>query len=158
MAKKALISVGVLVLCLFSYVCGWESHSAYVRQQLLAALQEASGGIRAPAAPGKPPLPNSAEPAGPALRIKDVSGKVTEANDVWSKFAWRLKVGNDGDESASFTALIQFVDKDGYIVDEDRQYDMVVAAHEERTFSGFKLIDASVAGNVKSVSAKIQNR
>lgn len=85
--------------------------------------------------------------------VSSVDTKITEQNSVWWKFAWKATIKNNTDNSISTGVLVKFLDKDGFVVDEDREYGVVVPANSEKTISEFALIDVSVAGNVKTVQA-----
>ncbi len=90
--------------------------------------------------------------------IVSISAKVTEKNSVWWKNSWILVIRNDSSSNLSFDATIEFLDADGFIVDDDREYDLRVDAGEQETFTGYALIDASVAPNVEQVHAEVQQR
>ena len=88
--------------------------------------------------------------------IISIDAKVTEKNDIWWKNAWILVIKNDSPSNLSFDATIEFLDADGFVVDDDRVYDLQVNAGEQETFTGYALVDASVAPNVKQVHAKVR--
>ena len=67
------------------------------------------------------------------LQAVSIATKVTEQNDAYQKFAWVLKVKNSADSGRSFTAKIQWLDADGFIVDDDIAYDLIIGADEEKT-------------------------
>ena len=85
---------------------------------------------------------------------------LTEKNDVWWKYSWILKIQNDSDEALSFDATIEFLDEDGFIIDDDSEYNLIVEPGTVGSFAGYDLIDADVAPNIKKVNAKVrqQNR
>lgn len=154
MRKSAAVAaiIGALII---GYVVGWEAHVQYVREQITSAFQHAF------------PASASAEAAQPSgsfrtpvvdLKILDISTRVTESNDVWSKFAWQLTVQNNGDAAASFDAVVDFLDKDGFVIDEDNANDLGLQPHQKDTFTGFKLIEASSVSRVSKVSAKIKSQ
>ena len=86
--------------------------------------------------------------------IVDVDAKVTESNSSWSKFAWKLTIKNKASHPQAFDATIEFQDKDGFVVDDDNEYGLVVPANAEKTFTGYDLVDAAIAGNVSKIAAK----
>lgn len=57
-----------------------------------------------------------------------------------------------------FDAIIEFQDEDRFVVDDDTEYQLYIPAGEQKTFTGYQLIDASVAGNVAKVSVKVRYR
>jgi hypothetical protein len=117
-----------------------------------------------PAAPSGPPSVGTAmqtpQPAGSQseLKIVSIDSRVTESNESWSKYAWKLIVQNSGARDEAVDATIEFQDRDGFIIDSDNAYNLVIKAGEQQTFTGYALIRAAVAGNVASVAAKIRRR
>ncbi len=95
------------------------------------------------------------EMPGPAVTIVDINTRVTESNSTWSKFAWVLTVRNDSATPTTLTATIEFLDKDGFVVDDDIERGLVLPALGEKTFRGYDLVDAAVAGSIDQVSAKV---
>lgn len=91
-----------------------------------------------------------------AMELVDISTRVTESNSVWSKFAWNLTLKNNTDRDRAVTAEIKWVDKDGFVVDTDYEYSLVVPANSEKTFNDYQLIDASVASNVEGIEAEVK--
>ncbi len=104
-------------------------------------------------APETSPTP-AAAPSKKALEITDIDARVTESNSTWSKFAWKLTVRNRSDSPQRLDATIEFQDKDGFVVDDDRERGLVVPANDEATFTGYTLVDADVAGTVSRTVAK----
>jgi hypothetical protein len=97
-------------------------------------------------------------PTPPAERDWDIvaiNSRVTESNNTWSKFAWKLTLRNKSSAPLRLDATIEFNDKDGFIVDTDRGRNLMLPAGEEKTFTGFALIRAAVAGNVARLGAKV---
>jgi len=90
----------------------------------------------------------------PPLSITDIDGKVTESNDMWWKYAWKLTVKNPKSRPVNFSCIIEFQDKDGFPIDQDLQYGLAIPANSERTFTGYVLIDAKTAPNVSNIVAK----
>ena len=117
-----------------------------------AKAAEASAGTTAAA--GTAPQ----APAVTRVEIVSIDARVTESNNTWSKYAWKLTLKNPTQAAKSYTATIEFQDSDGFIVDDDTPYNLVVAAGQEEVFTGYTLVDASVAGNVSSVGAKVRGR
>lgn len=151
--RKSIAIPAILGALVLGYVIGWQAHAEYVREKITAAFQQAfSAAPQLGAAPASSSTPRIDE----NLKILDISTKVTESNDVWSKFAWRLTVENDGQAPSSFDATIDFLDKDGFVVDEDESNNLGLQPHQKDTFTGFKLIEAASVSKVAKVSAKIQ--
>ncbi len=74
--------------------------------------------------------------------------KVTEQNDVYWRIAWRLPLKNTSDSPARFTAIIKFLDADGFEVADDRAYNLSLQPKEEREFTGATLIRLPAAATV----------
>lgn len=89
------------------------------------------------------------------IKIHSVDGKVVEANDVWWKMAWVLEIENIGTSTINLTAKIEFLDAEGFVLDDDYDYGIRVKPGETVTANGYALVDASVAPNVDSISAEV---
>lgn len=98
---------------------------------------------------------NSA-PQQAAIEIVDISTRVTEQNSVWWKFAWNLTLKNNTDRDRTVTAEIKWVDEEGFVVDNDTAYSLVVPANSEKTFNDFQLINTPVAPNVDGIKAQVR--
>ena len=73
----------------------------------------------------------------------------------WSRFAWKLIIRNKDTRPHTFRAKIEFQDKDGFVVDEDNESNLIVPPNSEQTFTGFSLVTAKVVGNVARTNAKV---
>jgi hypothetical protein len=132
------------------------SNVAMLKQARLAAKY----GIAAPDAPVSPaavgrPAPSAPEPQEARLEIVKIDARVTERNSSWSKYAWLLVVKNRTLEQVGFNAKIEFLDRDGFVIDDDSAYNLGLGPGEEQTFRGYSLIGAEIAGNVASVNARV---
>ena len=94
-------------------------------------------------------------PQEPSLQIVRVATKVTEKNDAYYKFSWILTVKNDADVGKSFTARVEWLDREGFIIDDDVAYDLTIDAKEEKHFTGYTLTDTDMASTISNVRAKI---
>jgi len=92
-----------------------------------------------------------------SFEIVSIDQRVTETNSVWWRHAWKLTLRNLGNVPIQVNALIEFQDSDGFIVDSARAYNLIVPAGAEKTFTGDKLITASVAQNVDQIVAKVNS-
>jgi hypothetical protein len=99
---------------------------------------------------------NTVQTSGSSIEIISVDTKVTEANSVWSKFAWNLTLKNNTSRDKNVFAELKWVDESGFVVDSHQEYSLTIPANSERTFNDFVLIDASVAGNVKGIEAEVK--
>lgn len=90
-----------------------------------------------------------------AARITDVRMRVTERNDTWWKMSWQFTANSGEGTGGDVAATLKFVDVDGFIVDEATEY-ITIRPGAGETFSGFQLVDTSVASRVTSISTSIQ--
>jgi hypothetical protein len=88
--------------------------------------------------------------------VTSVASRPGESNRTWTRFAWKLSVANRSPSPQRFEAEIEFRDSDGFPVDTDRAYNLVVSANAEETFTGEKLIDASQVSRVSKTAAKVR--
>ena len=88
-------------------------------------------------------------------QIVSIESRVTESNNVWSRYAWKLTMRNESEQPNVFHGTIEFQDRDGFIVDTSRADNLLVPARSEQVFTGFALIRAEVAGNVARTVAKV---
>jgi hypothetical protein len=105
------------------------------------------------------PTPSTVTPpTDSSWEIVSVDSRVTESNSSWWKYAWKLTIRNRGTQPIGLDATIEFQDGDGFVVDSDNEYGLVVGAGAEQTFTGFDLVDSSVAANVKRTNAKVRRQ
>ena len=86
------------------------------------------------------------------LQVVHAAARATERNNNWWRWGWTLTVRNHSTETQNFKAQIQFMDNDGFVVDEKTEYNLSIGPGLQKTFTGSDLIDASVAGRVHSVN------
>jgi hypothetical protein len=105
---------------------------------------------------GPAPSAKAMEPAAEKdWEIVSVDSKVTESNDTWWKYAWKLTMRNKGSTPHAFSATIEFQDKDGFIIDTGRSDTIVVQPNADNTATGFALIRTPGASNVARTLAKV---
>ena len=107
----------------------------------------------------RPPPANEAVALAPAttpLQVVDVQAKPTEVNDTWWRMAWQLTVRNTTRQGIELDATIEFLDADGFVVDDTREYGVSVPGGSSRTFTGYDLVDTNAAVNVVGVKAKLR--
>jgi hypothetical protein len=90
------------------------------------------------------------------FEIISVSTKCTEKNDVWHKYAWKLRIKNKSNRRLRLVATLQWLDSGGFVVDEDMEYDCYLGPHETNTFRGYRLISMPAALQVKTINAKVK--
>lgn len=84
-----------------------------------------------------------------------LSYKVTEKCESWWKFAWQATLKNNTSHQVEFFITVNFLDKDGFIIDYDVINPSIFNPNEQRVVRGFDLIDIEIAPDVKSVEAEI---
>ena len=87
--------------------------------------------------------------------IVSVDSKVTESNNTYWKYAWKLTMRNKGAAPHAFKATIEFQDKDGFIVDTSDSDTFVVQPNADETATGYALIRTPGASNVARTLAKV---
>lgn len=97
----------------------------------------------------------SSTPQEKQWRIVEIDSKVTESNDSWWRYAWRLTLANDSQQSMVFNATIEFQDADGFVIDQDSANRLVVPPTKEETFTGYTLVRVPGALKVQKTLAKI---
>lgn len=90
------------------------------------------------------------------FEIVSIDTRIIESNDSWSKIAWKLVLKNLADTAMAFNAYIEFLDKDGFLVDDTLEPNLLLSARNEQAYTGNTLIDASLIGNVVSIQAKVR--
>lgn len=88
--------------------------------------------------------------------ITSVDGRITEKNDSWWRFAYIVEIENRGDYDMVFDMTVQFLDADGFIVDDDYSYSLRIDARTTDQFTGYDLVTASVAENVENINASVE--
>ena len=108
------------------------------------------------AAPPSPPSPRPQRQEEPEYRVEIVAveSSVTERNPTWWRYAWRLTVRNNDSQPHRINATIEFQDAGGFIVDSNDAYGLAIEAGATKTFTGFALVNAAVAGNITQAAAK----
>lgn len=87
--------------------------------------------------------------------LVSVQSKVTETNDSWWRYAWRLTIKNGSQSAKAFKAIIEFQDKEGFVIDSANAYDLVVPPNSEETFTGYALVRMPGAKSVEKTNAKV---
>ncbi len=90
-----------------------------------------------------------------SFEILGVDARITESNDVWSKFAWKLDLRSNSSDPLLLHATVQFLDQDGFVVDDMSQDGIRLTAGSEETVRGYALIDAGVVDSIDSVNAEV---
>lgn len=101
-------------------------------------------------------VPSAGNAAAGDIEVVDLAVRVTEQNDLWWRFAWRLTLTNTTDAPLAFDATIDMQDADGFIVDADTAYGPTLGAGATETFTGFALVAAAPADTVQQYEARIR--
>lgn len=111
-----------------------------------------------------PPPKSSAEPeASPSQKIiknwqiSNLRYTIIEKNDTWWKFSWQLTLKNNTTSVVNFFIYVNFLDRNGYIVDDDIENPSDFAPKEQRVIKSTILIDTELASDVRDVEAGIES-
>lgn len=99
-------------------------------------------------------LEESTTPKEKQWRIVEIDSRMTESNNSWWRYAWRLTLANDSQQPMLFDAMIEFQDADGFVIDQDSERGLIPAT-SEKTFTGYKLITVPGAAKVAKTIAKV---
>jgi len=88
------------------------------------------------------------------MRVSNIRFRTTERNDVWWKMSWQLTVQNAGDDVGQADVLIEFVDSEGFVVDDQTEHNVRLSPGQSRNLSGYALINAEVAGKVSAIQVE----
>ena len=94
----------------------------------------------------------------PLVTIVALDTRITESNDMFWQYAWKLRVKNETDSRLEMDAHLKWLDADGFEVDHDREYGIVLGAGEEATYTGTVIIRVPGASTVTSVTASMHRR
>ena len=132
--------------------------AAMLDQKRLALLYELPQYIGSQAATSPSATAAAAVPAtnDSSWEIVEVGSKVTEQNNSWWKYAWRVVVKNNGVSPIAVRATVELQDSGGFIVDEGDSEVTPIRPGEAATITGYELVTASVAPNVAKTNAKVR--
>jgi hypothetical protein len=85
--------------------------------------------------------------------VKDVDFAVTESNRVFLRFGWKVTIKNGIRTAQAFDLTVQFLDRNGFVIDTARVYRQAIAAYDERTITGDALVSMPGALSVAKVKA-----
>ena len=97
------------------------------------------------------PIPDQQEDA---VELISISARPGQSNPIWTTFGWKAALRNAMDRPVSFSLKVKFLDADGYQVDELIER-ITLSPAEERTVTGAKLVEASVALRVSNVAGEL---
>jgi len=84
--------------------------------------------------------------------VVSIESRITSADDVQTKYAWKLTIRNDSRQPAVFSGPIEFQDADGFIVDQDIALDLKVRGTSSGVFTGYALMRTEDARKVTRVT------
>jgi hypothetical protein len=100
--------------------------------------------------------PATGLPMDQPLIVFPASGRVTESNDQWWRWAVKFAIGNPNSDDTRRNAHIKFLDADGYVIDTADVYDLVIPADSTNYFSSYELVNLPGAANVKSIQVELE--
>lgn len=100
------------------------------------------------------PVTTPAQAAAPSVIA--VTGRVTEQNSTWWKWSYILSVANTNDGPLVFDARIQFLDADGFVVDQNDLNGLTLGGHLTNRIAGYALINTGPAAKVKNLKALVR--
>jgi hypothetical protein len=161
--KQSRTSVTSIAAAIAFLAIGYFVGREHLKYEMRTALRGAAESIRQSMAESFPQQSSPAsgftddvlEPEQTQLKITSIDTRVTESNDIWSRFAWILKVENKGSSPVAIDAVIEFVDSDGFVIEEDRAYSLLAKPNQETEFTGYSLINSPVDKNVDGIKAQI---
>jgi len=90
-------------------------------------------------------------------QISNLRYTIIEKNDTWWKFSWQLTLKNNTTSVVNFFVYVNFLDRNGYIVDDDIENPSDFAPKEQRVIKSTILIDTELASDVRDVEAGIES-
>lgn len=88
------------------------------------------------------------------FRVVSIDSKVTESNDTWERHSWILKVRNAGQGDLSCRGEIQWLDRGGFVVDDD-PVSFTIRGNQTLSFRNYALIDTAVSRTVHTVATNL---
>ena len=88
--------------------------------------------------------------------VIDIKTKITEKNNVFWQFSWRLTVKNNFARPISLSGEIEFQDKEGFIVDKERLHAIDVPANSSETFTGSAAVTTKTAPTIANTVVKLK--
>lgn len=151
------IALTIIIIGLIGYVIGYEEGRLESNlttseiEQLLDYDKYSEPSTDAPEEPAPQAKPNL-----PSIEIISISTRATEKNNSWHRYAWILELKNNTNSTISRDADFQWLDSEGFVIDTDREYDLLIPANQEKTFRGDVLINTPGAHSVESISVSLR--
>jgi hypothetical protein len=90
-------------------------------------------------------------------RISSVDYAVTESTSASMRFGWKVTISNGLDHTAAFDVAVQFLDKNGFVIETTREQHQTIRAFDQQTLTGDVVIRMPAALGVASAKV-IANR
>lgn len=124
-------------------------------KKLSSAPQEVPAPYRT--APTPPPGALSATFPGNGFAIA-VEAKVTEQNDTWWRYSWKLSAVSASSATRTLIVTVQFQDADGFVLDTDSAGPFQLAPGATTTTTDFALVSAATAPRVRKIGIEVRGR
>jgi hypothetical protein len=163
-AEAARYSGGLVLAMSLSTIATMRQSQAMLEQKRLAVkyglpqfigFADSNNAAVIPPATAPLPVTKTAPAVDRDWEIVSVDSKVTESNDTWWKYAWKLTMRNKGNAAHAFRATIEFQDKDGFIIDTSDSDTFVVQPNADDTATGYALVRMPGAVNAARTLAKV---
>lgn len=86
-------------------------------------------------------------------QVLSVTGRVTEANNMWWKWSTIVAVANTSAAPATFDLSVQMLDKDGFPVEDYDSYGLTMAGMTTNRYTGFKMVMLPGGRSIRSFKA-----
>lgn len=151
-----------LILTIFAIGCS----QGYTLQDIKTSYTQgysdgyAAASGNSPTPPLKPSSEPEVSPTPEVINKGEISNlryTIIEKNNSWWKFSWQLTLQNNTPSVVNFFIYVNFLDRNGYIVDYDIKSPSHFAPREQRVIKGSILIDTELAPDIKDVEAEIES-
>jgi hypothetical protein len=85
--------------------------------------------------------------------VVSVDYEIVESNKIFTSYGWTLTLSNGLDRAQAFDVTLQFLDRNGSVIDTDREDNETIDAYAQRTLTGSHAISMPGALNVASMRA-----
>ena len=92
----------------------------------------------------------------PEVEVVSVDAKLREQGDTYWTYSWKATLRNNTDVAVTVFFDVQFLDKDGFLVERVLTFDTMVP-REEKTWTDTRLIKTQLAKDVDHWDARVTN-
>lgn len=100
--------------------------------------------------------PDTGLPIAANARVVRVANRVTEANTTWWRWSLTVFIANPTGLPMSVNARINFLDRDGFIIDRKNFYGLKLDGQPTNSFSDYALVELPGANRVASIRGQIE--